>query len=485
MVVNSFSFLIFFIVVFFIYYFPLKENTKLQNWFLLFSSYFFYGFADWRMIPVILTATFIFFKLGILINNASSTKKASQFTTLGIILGIGVLFYFKYFNFFIESFSNLFNLIGLKININTFNIIMPLGVSFFIFKLISYIIEINREKIKPTNNIIIFSTYIAFFPTILSGPIDRPNTFIPQLQKKRKFNYDLAVDGSKQILWGLFQKMVIADNTAPIVNNIWENFSNQSGSVLLITAILYSFQLYADFAGYSNMAIGVGKILGFNITKNFNYPFFSKNIAEFWRKWHMSLTSWLTDYVFIPLNIKFRQYGKQGIILAIIINMITVGIWHGANWTFIVFGLFHGLLFIPLILSGSVFKKKKISVNKYNLPKFIDFIKIIGTFLLVTLSLIIFRAENVTQAINYTSNIISKSLISFPHFQEKSHLLTLIILITIFIIVEWQGKNNDYPIKNIKNIKNRYLRWSIYSLIIFIIGLYMQTNQSPFIYFQF
>ncbi|KAA6306840.1 Peptidoglycan O-acetyltransferase, partial [termite gut metagenome] len=230
-------------------------------------------------------------------------------------------------------------------NWSTFNIIMPLGISFFTFKLISYVIEVHRQHIEPTTDVVTFATYVAFFPTIMSGPIDRPNSFIPQLQSKRIFNYDLAVDGCRQILWGMFKKMVVADNCATAVNKIWTEYQGESGGQLLLVAVLFAFQLYADFSGYSDMAIGVGKLLGFKITKNFNYPFFKTNIAEFWRGWHISLTSWLTDYVFMPLNIKFRSIGKWGTIVAIIITFVLVGLWHGANWTFAVFGLYHGLLY--------------------------------------------------------------------------------------------------------------------------------------------
>ena len=259
MIFNSFSFLVFFLVIFFLYYFPLKEKTKAQNWLLLLASYFFYGYADWRMIPLLLVGTAIFYFLGIVIQK-STEKKASLLTTLGVFLGVGLLLYFKYLNFFIESFAELFNGIGLKTNSNTFNIILPLGISFFTFRLISYVIEVHRGKIEATRDFVSFATYIAFFPTILSGPIDRPNSFIPQLQTKRSFDYDLVVDGCRQILWGLFQKLVIADSLAGFINGVWGDISNQSGSTLLIMAILYSFQMYT-WVGNSSIAKTIYKII--------------------------------------------------------------------------------------------------------------------------------------------------------------------------------------------------------------------------------
>ena len=371
------------------------------------------------MTPLLLAATAISCFLGIAIQK-STEKKALIFNSLGVFLGVGLLLYFKYLNFFIESFSDLFNTIGLKVNSTTFNIILPLGISFFTFRLISYVIEVRRGKIEATTDFVGFATYVAFFPTILSGPIDTPNRFIPQLQSKRSFDYNLVLDGCRQILWGLFQKVVIADNLAELINDVWTDMPNQSGSTLLIMAILYSFQLYTDFSGYSHMAIGVGKILGFRITKNFNTPYFSRNVAEFWRNWHISLTSWLTDYIFIPLNIKFRNLGNLSAIIAIVINMVLVGLWHGANWTFVVFGLYHGLLFIPLILTKAVFKKKKLKVNRFGSPSISDSFRIIGTFLLWTLSLIVFRAESISHAFTYISEIFSSSLFEIPMFSGRS-----------------------------------------------------------------
>ena len=483
MIFNSISFCIFFIVVFFLYFFPLKENTNAQNWLLLISSYFFYGYTDWRMVPLLLVTTIIIFFLGVAIHKSGNSKKSSLFTTLGVLTGLGLLLYFKYFNFFIDSFSSLLNAIGLNSNIGTFNIIMPLGISFFTFKLISYIVEIHRGKIEPTKDFIVFSTYIAFFPTILSGPIDKPNVFIPQLQKKRSFDYNLVVDGCRQILWGLFQKIVIADNLAGLINGVWSDIPNQSGSVLFITAILYSFQLYTDFSGYSHMAIGVGKILGFHITKNFNYPYFSRNIAEFWRNWHMSLTSWLTDYVFMPLNIKFRNFGSFGMILAIVINMVAVGIWHGPNWTFILFGLYNGLLFIPLILSGSFFKKKKLKTNKHGLPSLSDFFKIIGAFMLVTLGFIIFRAEDISQAYKFILGIFDLSIFAIPYGIRMA--ITPSFFSILLFVFEWYSRENEFPLSNLEFKINRPIRWAMYFAIIIAIFWFESTEQQQYIYFQF
>ena len=483
MIINSFSFLLFFSIVFFIYYFPLKEKTKAQNWLLLIASYIFYGIANWKMIPILLVATFIFYFLGIEIRKGTE-KKASLLTTLGVIAGVGLLFYFKYLDFFIESFVALFNSIGLHPNLNTFNIIFPLGISFFTFRLISYVIEIHRGKIEPEKDFAAFATYVAFFPTIMSGPIDRPNDFIPQLHKKRIFSYETAMDGTRQILWGIFKKMVIADNLAVFVNAVWTDLPAQNSPTLFIAAVLYTMQMYADFSGYSDMAIGVGKILGFRITINFKYPFFVTNIAEFWRRWHISLTSWVTDYVFMPLNIKFRDYGKWGMIWAIIINMIIIGIWHGANWTFAVFGLYHGLLFIPLVLSGSFLKKSRLKTNKYDLPRLKDFINMGFTFLLVTVGLIIFRAEFIGQAFFYISKLADFSnFVSLTTDGLRALIPTLLCLIGM-IMLEWKQREKEYPLQIDAVIRSKFIRIAVMWALIVVTVLFSGEEQT-FIYMQF
>ncbi len=482
MIFNSLTFLAFFIIIFLLYYIPLKENTKAQNWLLLLSSYFFYGYADWKMIPVLLVATISIFLLGRTIYKTTNPKKSSLITTLGVLIGVGLLGYFKYFNFFIASFSSMLNAIGLKSNLGTFNILMPLGISYFTFKLISYIIEIQRGKIQYCRDFVAFSTYIAFFPTLLSGPIDKPNTFIPQLQKKRAFDYDLAVDGCRQILWGLFLKIVIADNLARPINEVWSDIPHHSGGNLVFTAILYSIQVYTDFSGYSHIAIGLGKVLGFHITKNFNYPYFSRNVAEFWRNWHISLTSWVTDYVFMPLNIKFRNFGKLGILLAIIINYVVVGIWHGANWTFVIFGLFNGLLFIPLIITGSIFKIKKLKTNKNDLPTLIDFTKIVGTFLLLTMGFIVFRAEDLNQAYQFAQGIFNSSF--FVLQPIKGIQIIPFFLSFMLFTIEWETKEIEFPLSNLNVKFKRKYRYAIYYALIALI-FWFSDKQQEFIYFQF
>lgn len=305
MQVNSLNFLLFFTIVFVGYYSVCAGKARWQNGWLLLASYVFYGIVEWKMIPLLLVATAVIYALGIGIeryNNSQCERKASLLTTLGVVACVGLLLYFKYLNFFIESFGAFLNVIGLQTNWPTFAIVMPLGISFFTFKLISYVVEVHRGHISASRDFVEFANYIAFFPTILSGPIDRPKAFLEQTSCGRTFDYAMAVDGCRQILWGMFKKMVVADNLAQMVNGTWTGPESQSSVALIIGALAYPLQMYADFSGYSDMAIGVGKLLGIRVAINFRYPFFATNIAEYWRRWHMSLTSWLTDYVFMPLN---------------------------------------------------------------------------------------------------------------------------------------------------------------------------------------
>lgn len=488
MVFNSADFVAFFIIVFFVYYFILKENTKWQNVFLLISSYFFYAWANWKILPILIVSTLVFYGLGFAIHKAISQNKKRLFTTLGVISGVGMLVYFKYTNFFITSFKELFDSMGLHTNLHTINIIMPVGISFYTFRLLSYLFEINRTKLKPTRDFVAFSTYVAFFPSILSGPIDRPGTLIPQLQKKRVFDYNLAVDGCRQILWGAFKKIVIADNLSIYVNLI-NGSETPSGSSLLLAAVFFTLMLYADFSGYTDMAIGIGKLLGFQLTKNFNFPLFAQNIADFWRRWHISLTSWLTDYVFMPLNFKWRYLKNWGTIFAIIITFLLIGLWHGDKWNFVAFGLYNGILYIPLIFSGAMFKKTKIEINKFGLPKFKNFGKMVLTFLLVTFGLILFSSENISNAGQYIREMLS-GLFQKSSYVQTVNLFyweigyTLPLLLFLFLLIEWSGKNGEYALAKWGLKWKRPLRYAMYIAMIIAI-FWFNGNEKQFVYFQF
>lgn len=482
MVLNSLGFVLFFGVLFALYYSPFKPKWNFQNVLLVVASYVFYALGDWRFAPLLLGSTVLYFGLGLAVQKSEGTKWAIRYTNFAVVLGIGLLIYFKYFDFFIDSFASLLRGVGLDVSWTTLNIIVPLGISYFTFKLISYVVEIHRGKLEATHDFVGFSAYVSFFPTIVSGPIDKPNGFLPQLSERRSFNYAQAVDGCRQILWGLAQKTLIADGIAGTISHVWSDVPGASGSSLVFAALLFAVQLYTDFAGYSHMAIGVGKVLGFRIASNFQYPFFATSIAEFWRKWHMSLTSWLTEYVFMPLNIKFRNLGKKGMMLAIVINLLVVGMWHGANWTFFVFGLFHGLLFIPSISKGSFFKKKKLKPNKWGLPTPKDFGKMVGVFLLIAASLILFRAPDIQTAADFVKGMFSPSLLSLPY--GAMELMGALFFMAVFFAVEWKLRKKEHPFVGLQDKWNTAGRWALYLGLVVLIILYSGGEQE-FIYQQF
>jgi len=483
MIFNSVSFSIFFIVFFLLYWFVLNKNLKLQNGFILAASYVFYARADWHFLFLLAGSSAVSYFLGIYIGKVTNDRQKRLLLYLGLLQGLGTLVYFKYFNFFITSFANAFSIFHINLNIHTFQILLPLGISFYTFRTLSYIIDIYNDKTKPTRDWVVFFCYIAFFPCLISGPIDRPNLLIPQLEKKRNFTYEHGTDAMRQILWGFFKKMVIADNCAAVTNQIFDKYLVLPGSTLLLGAFFFTIEIYSDFSGYSDLAIGFARLLGFNVTQNFNYPFFAQNIADYWRRWHISLTSWVTDYVFTPIAIAFRDYGKLGLLLAIILNMLIVGIWHGANWTFVLYGFVNGLYFIPLIWLGKLGGKKKSEHSKL-MPSLAVLKNILGTFTLVMLTNIIFRAESISKAFGYYRRLFSLSLFKTPVFQGKLDAAVTLFLIGLMFTIEWLHREKQHGLQ-IDYIKSRFLRLGIYFSLMFIIFIFDFTEQHQFIYFKF
>lgn len=481
MILNSVTFGIFFLTFFLIYWLIANKSLKAQNLFILFASYVFYAWTDWRFLSYIVGISILNFYLGIYIDKSRNPRHKQIFLYIALLQGIGGLLFFKYFNFFISSFQDAFQLFGINLGIHALHIIIPLGISFFTFKTLSYVLDIYNEEIQPCTDWIVFLSYVSFFPTLLAGPIDRAKTFIPQLQKKRVFDYSQIINGLRQILCGLFKKAVIADNCSVYTNQIFSDYHNLPASSLLVGAFLYAIEIYADFSGYSDMAIGFSRLLGFKVTRNFNYPFFAQNISEFWRKWHMSLTTWLTDYVFTPLNFTFRRYGTLGLIMAIIINFTICGIWHGANWTFLLYGFLHGCYFIPLILRGNL-NKKEAPAKGNRLPSFREFANILGTFTLVMLTLIIFRSNSITEAFQYYISLFSLSLFSLPII-DGANIRVVLFLILVLLLVEWLQKDKEYALQ-ISTIGSMPIKWSIYYTLIFCIVKYGGV-QASFIYAQF
>ncbi len=476
MIFNSLPFIYFILLFFLIYWFLLKNHLKAQNLFLLLANYVFYAWSDWRFLSYLIGISLLNYLLGIYIEKAQKQGTKRLLLYVGLLQGIGGLVFFKYYNFFVQSFDTAFQLMGIKWNLTTLSLIIPMGISFFTFRTISYIIDIYNEDMKPTRDVVVFFAFVSFFPSLLSGPIDRGRTFIPQLERKRVFNYNQFIDGLRQILWGLFKKVVIADNCATYTTNVFDLSHHAPAISILLAAFMYAIQLYADFSGYSDMAIGIGRLFGINVTKNFNFPFFSQNISEFWKRWHMSLTSWLIDYVFTPLSFTFRKYGKFGLILAIIINFTICGLWHGANWKYVFFGFLNGLYFIPLILKGTL---NKINITSGKLiPTLREFINMLGFFTLISVSLIIFRSNSIGEALHIIASLFSLSLFTIPVMPAKPFLFAIIML-----AAEWLHRDKDFGLQ-IDYIKYPVLRWSIYYSILLCILLF-EAGNATFIYAQF
>jgi len=478
MLFNSLEFFIFLPAVFIFYWFLAGHSAKLQNSFLLIASYFFYGWWDWRFLFLIAFSSLVDYLIGTQIYNSKCLSKRKFFLLISIFVNIGFLAFFKYFNFFIQSFTDAFSFFGHPISDPILlNIILPIGISFYTFQTLSYTIDIYNKRLEPTKDLIAFFSFVSFFPQLVAGPIERAKNLLPQFHVKREFSYLLASDGMRQILWGLFKKIVIADNCAIYVNDIFSNHTDYSGSTLLLGATLFAFQIYGDFSGYSDIAIGTSKLFGFNLKRNFAFPYFSRDIAEFWRRWHISLTTWFRDYIYIPLG--GSRAGPLINIRNILIIFIVSGFWHGANWTFIAWGMLNALYFIPLMLMGK--NKQHVDVIQENstLPNLIDVIKIGTTFLMVVIAWVFFRAESLNHALSYLSTIFSISLFSSPEIWPKK-ILWLILLMTA---IEWAQRDKLHALELTK-LSNTAARWSIYYGLIFLIWQY-GASQQEFIYFQF
>lgn len=482
MLFNSFDFLIYLPCVFILYW--LFSSLKWQNSFLIIASCFFYGWLDWRFLILLSITALSTYWSGHLITTAFyekedglGNKKAKLIALLNIILNIVILGLFKYYNFFIESLCVLLQSCGLKVDHWSIRLIMPIGISFYTFMALSYTIDLYKRKIiAPSFGV--FVAYLSFFPQLLSGPIGRSTSLIPQFSKIRVFDYGSATDGLRQFLWGLFKKAVIADNCAAIVNSIWGNYQQENQFVLLIAVVLYSFQIYCDFSGYSDMAIGIARLFGINLMKNFNYPYFSRSVAEFWRRWHISLTSWFRDYVYIPLG--GSREGKWVSFRNTMIIFILCGLWHGANWTYILWGAFNGLLFLPLLLTGSN-KKYKDTVSADRVyPTYRELGMMLITFALVSVGWIIFRADNIENMTSFLVSIITNQVL----FIKPKGLLSLCFFITILIIVEWSQRNKNHALAFLDKRFNIGVRWTVYLLLIYWIFKYSVADGN-FIYFQF
>jgi len=484
MLFNSIDFAIFLPIVFLLYWFVTNKNIKLQNFLIVVASYIFYGWWDWRFLSLILFSTIIDYSIGLKLSKEDDAFKRKVLLWISIIVNIGFLGFFKYYNFFLDNFVTAFSFFGTEISARSLNIILPVGISFYTFQTLSYTIDIYKKRLEPTKDFIAFSAFVSFFPQLVAGPIERATNLLPQFYKKRTFEYDKAVDGLRQILWGLFKKIVIADNSAQVANEIFNNSADYSGSTLVLGAIFFTIQIYGDFSGYSDIAIGLSRLFGFKLKQNFAFPYFSRDPAEAWRRWHISLTSWFRDYIFIPMMKSSKNMNKWTIIRNTYILFFVIGLWHGANWTFIAWGLLNATIIIPTFFRKNKRKNLGTVAAGKSLPSFNELLSMLGTFSLMVLTAIFFRAESIGHALSYLSSIFTKSLFTIPDFGGMRNGLYTSVLIIIFFIIEWFGRNEQYAIEKIGFEWKKPLRIAMYYSIIIVILVFMGKNQQ-FIYFQF
>lgn len=479
MLFNSFEFLVFLPIVFLLYWFVFKP-LRWQNLFVVVASYLFYGWWDWRFLILIAITTFCSFASGVLLEKYEGRLKIRRgISVANIILNLLILCYFKYCNFFGENFSALFRSFGIQVDWMTLDILLPVGISFYTFQALSYTIDVYQHKISPTRDIIAFFAFISFFPQLVAGPIERATNLLPQFLVPRTFDYGKAVDGMRQILWGLFKKMVVADNCAAAVNLIFNDYQSLNGVDLFFGAIFFTFQIYGDFSGYSDIAIGTARLFGVNLMRNFNFPYFSRDIAEFWRRWHISLTTWFRDYIYIPLG--GSRCGKWKVARNTLIIFLVSGFWHGANWTFICWGAFHALLFFPLFILGRNRKYTDVVAKGRLLPSMKEAFQMLSTFLWAVLGWIIFRAESIDQAWDYIGHMVSRFQWAGPQYGKKA-----LLYIGVLVIAEWLQRDKQYALQINGSGIWRFgaLRWCVYLLLMLSV-LVLSGKQAEFIYFQF
>ena len=479
MLFNSIEFAIFLPIVFLLYWFLFNRDLKLQNFFIVVVSYVFYGWWDWRFLFLIAFTSLCSWCSGLLIERfKSNPKKAKAISTLNIVLNLLILGVFKYYDFFAKEFVELF---GLSSDGILLNIILPVGISFYTFQALSYSIDVYRGKLKPTHDIVQFFAFVSFFPQLVAGPIERATNLLPQFEKPRRFDYNIAVDGLRQILWGLFKKMVVADNCAVYVDQVFSNYQSQSGSTLLLAAVLFAFQIYGDFSGYSDIAIGTAKLFGIKLMRNFNMPYFSRDIAEFWRRWHISLTTWFRDYVYIPLG--GSRVSKAKVVRNTFVIFLLSGFWHGANWTFIVWGAYHALLFLPLILLGKNRKYTDVVAKDRFFPSLKEMGQMLLTFFLAVVGWVVFRANTIEEAWSYLCGVFNKSLFSVPYLESRHYYLPVVISIILMLVVEWLQRNKEHAF-DLSGIKSHVLKFGIYYVMVVAL-FWFGGHAESFIYFQF
>ena len=475
----SIEFLLFLPVVFLLYWFVFKP-LRWQNALVLVASYMFYGWWDWRFLGLIALTSACSFGSGLLIKHYEGRQNLQKaVSAINIIINIGILAVFKYFNFFVDSLEQLLGTFGYTLDLPTAHIILPVGISFYTFQALSYSIDVYKGKLEPTRNIVAFFAFISFFPQLVAGPIERATNLLPQFLSPRRFDYAKAVDGSRQMLWGFFKKMVIADGCAVVVNSVWGDYAHQSALNMAIACLLFSFQIYCDFSGYSDIAIGCARLFGINLMCNFKYPYFARNIPEFWRRWHISLTSWFRDYVYIPLG--GNRVSRWRTVVNTLVVFAISGLWHGANWTFVAWGAYHGILIsLFVVVMGKSRYKVETSLTRL-IPTFRELAAMLVTLVLVVFGWLLFRSPSLGDAVGYVCQMFTAPLSTGVIVGKWQLLLCLALL-----VVEWLSRGCEHPLQFSKSglLSMRWVRWTLYVLLA-LLAILWQAPSQDFIYFQF
>ena len=482
MLFNSFEFLLFLPIVFLLYWFVFRSR-RWQNLLVVIASYVFYGWWDWRFLFLIAFTSLCSYGSGLLIERYEGRRRKQQMVSAAnIVLNLGILGIFKYYNFFIENLDALCGTLGCHLDWVTMQIILPVGISFYTFQALSYSIDVYQRKLPATHDVIEFFAYISFFPQLVAGPIERATNLLPQFQRPRQFDYAKAVDGCRQMLWGFLKKLVVADNCATVVNDYWGQYNELTGVTLFLIGVMFTFQIYCDFSGYSDIAIGCARLFGFNLMRNFNFPYFSRSIPEFWRRWHISLTTWFRDYIYFPLG--GSRCDKWKIIRNVYIVWAISGLWHGADWTFVCWGVFHATLLAIYNLLGINTKYNNVVAYGKWLPSVKELMQMALTFFLAVIGWIIFRAETMTQAVEYISRMFA-TMFSDYHF-TISYGRKFLLYGILLLLVEWVQRDKQHALQLPDRgvLRYRVVRWVVYYLVLLIIATYTGEDQT-FIYFQF
>jgi alginate O-acetyltransferase complex protein AlgI len=481
MLFNSIDFAIFLPLVFAGYWLAGRLGLKAQNLFILISSYIFYGWWDWRFLSLVMVSTLIDYFVGRRLAETTHNGKRKRLLATSIILNLGLLGVFKYLNFFLENFVAAFSLFGSEISYHPLNIILPVGISFYTFQTISYSIDVYKRKLQPVSDFMAFAAFVSFFPQLVAGPIERATTLLPQFFAKRRFDYSQAADGLRQMLWGLFKKVVIADNCAVYIDMVYGNPEGYNSGTLFFAVMLFPLQVYGDFSGYSDIAIGTARLFGIQLSRNFAFPFFTTTVAEFWRRWHITLYSWFRDYVFYPEVFKYKKRTKWVVVRASFIVFAFIGFWHGSDWTFVIWGLINAVyVVIPILMGNSRSEDEFVKPGRW-IPSPVQIVKMTRTYLLVAVTAVLFRAQDISESIFFYRQMFDDLSFGWPG-EVPDYLWPLL---AFFLVTEWCGRGGQYAIQSILESKSALIRWLYYVFIIFLTGMFMHTMENPFVYFNF